>query len=68
MSEEKIADLESRLAFQEQAINDLSDTVYRQEKTILALEKRLSSLSGKLTDMADSIADDGPQHQPPPHY
>ncbi|MDX1570064.1 MAG: SlyX family protein [Xanthomonadales bacterium] len=64
----RIEDLEARLAFQEQAIEQLSDTVYRQEQELTALKRRVKTLSERTSEMAERLADAPDGHEPPPHY
>ena len=64
--EARLTELESRMAHQDQAINDLSKEIYAQQKQIERLEttcKRLVEQSGR---PRDGIA--GDEDEPPPHY
>ncbi len=62
-----IAELESRVAFQEDAIDKLSDVIARQEKDIERLTRMVQILNtqikqidgGPITDVGDQL---------PPHY
>ncbi|MDZ7671173.1 MAG: SlyX family protein [Gammaproteobacteria bacterium] len=57
---------ESKLLFQEDALQQLSDALVAQQARIDKLEARLKALSEQVADQADS-SDESPD-QPPPHY
>ena len=64
---ERIADIESRSAFQEQAFEELSAVVAEQMKQLEALEKKLEALKEKV-ESPGAPGSDAPQNDPPPHY
>jgi len=63
----RIDDLEARLAYQDQAIEDLNATITEQWKQIETLTRHLAELRDR---MSEALADPGPQapEPPPPHY
>lgn len=65
--EERVADLESRLAFQDDAMQTLSDVVYEQERVIERLRLQMQALIKRLEELQGQVgvADDD---VPPPHY
>ncbi|CDF82743.1 hypothetical protein PKB_1380 [Pseudomonas knackmussii B13] len=65
--EQRLADLESRQAFQDDAMQTLSDVVYEQERTIERLRMQMQALLKRLEDLQGQVgvADD---EAPPPHY
>ncbi|MEE9100077.1 SlyX family protein [Pseudomonas sp. QE6] len=65
--EDRVADLESRLAFQDDALQTLSDVVYEQERVIERLRLQMQALIKRLEDLQGQVgvADD---EAPPPHY
>ncbi|MEE4294800.1 MAG: SlyX family protein [Xanthomonadales bacterium] len=66
---ERIDDLESRLAFQDDLIESLNEVVARQDREILRLTQRLAELAAKIEDVAaSSPAASGEGYEPPPHY
>jgi len=66
---ERIDDLESRVAFQDDLIESLNEVVARQDREILRLTQRLAELAAKIEDVAaSSPATSGEGHEPPPHY
>lgn len=66
---ERLDELESRLAFQDDLIESLNEVVARQDREIALLTQRLADLATKFDDLAASAAPaDGSGHEPPPHY
>ena len=65
--EQRVADLESRLAFQDDAMQTLSDVVYEQERHIGRLQLQMQALLRRLEELQGQVgvADD---EAPPPHY
>ncbi len=59
-------DLEIKVTFLEQTVNELSEVLYDQQKTIDQLATRLAELSDRLAagEQADPLA----APQKPPHY
>ena len=63
---ERIDALESRLAYQDQTIEQLNETITAQWKQIDALTRQLSALTERLHE-AESNAP-SPANERPPHY
>jgi len=68
--ESRLDELESRLAFQDDLIENLNEIIARQDRDLARLELRVKSLADKLNDIGESAAMSGsPQgHEVPPHY
>lgn len=66
--ETRITELESRVAFQEDAIDQLSDTVARQAKEIDTLTRMIKILNKNLESLSTGSVIDGGSEPPPPHY
>ncbi len=62
----RLEEVESKLAFQEDALQQLSDALVAQQARIDKLEARLTVLSEQVAEQAEA-SDDSPD-QPPPHY
>ncbi|MAR91734.1 MAG: SlyX family protein [Pseudomonadota bacterium] len=65
--ENRIIDIETRLAFQDDTINQLSDVIYRQQQQIDQLDKTVQLLVDRLQDLLRN----GPEKvldEKPPHY
>ncbi|MEW8550088.1 MAG: SlyX family protein [Candidatus Thiodiazotropha endolucinida] len=65
---DRIIDLESRMAFQEQAIHILSETLIEQQRTIDSLDRTLETLRQRLQALEPSPLQPGETEPPPPHY
>lgn len=63
---ERIDVLETRLTFQDDAIETLNKTITAQWQQIDALTRQVADLSERLQE-AESNAP-GPTNEPPPHY
>lgn len=68
MNEERFVDMETRLAFLEDAQQQLSDVIARQEKEIEALNRRVVALGEQLREVAPNLIADAADEPPPPHY
>lgn len=65
---ERLVELESRVAFQDDLIESLNEIVARQDREILLLSKRVADLESKVEDIAAAAPAAGDGHEPPPHY
>lgn len=65
--DEKFVDLETRIAFLEDAQQQLSDVIARQEKELERLARRVQALEEQLRQAMPSLVTDA-GHEPPPHY
>lgn len=65
---ERLERLETTLAYQDQAIEDLSKTVTAQWAEIAELKRLIGNLGERLRDIADNPALAEPPEPPPPHY
>jgi SlyX protein len=66
--EERITELELRFMQQENTIQELSDTVYRQEQAIVRLERDLGILAQQLRTVASTNTGEVDVDERPPHY
>lgn len=66
MNEERLEQLESKIAFLEQANAQLSDEVLHQQGLLLRLQARLRDLESLLA--ADKPAEPNAADERPPHY
>lgn len=60
--------LETLVAFQEQAIEDLNKTITDQWKEIAALQRLVSNYADALREIQANPALSGAPEPPPPHY
>ncbi len=63
--EERIMELESRVAFQDQTIRDLDEVVRLFSNRVEQLERRVSELASGLRSGREEV---GPHDEQPPHY
>ena len=66
--EESIVDLQTRLAFQEAGLEELTLTVVRQQRTIEQLGQELERLRRQLRAAVESNILAPHEDTPPPHY
>ena len=65
--ESRMADLESRQAFQDDALQTLSDVVAEQQRLIDRLQMQLAALAGRQEELSGQLS--GEQDEaPPPQY
>ena len=65
---ERLEKLETTIAYQDQAIEDLNKTVLAQPAEIAQLKRLIGNLGERVREIADNPAlAEGPE-PPPPHY
>jgi SlyX protein len=66
----RLDELEARLAFQDDLIENLNDVVARQDRELARLTRKLANLEDRLQDLAASASGGGEAsgHEVPPHY
>ena len=67
MSEERLVDIEIKLAHQEQLLGDLDQIVTDQQAKIMQLEALCTKLIDRVRSFAESSVE-APQDEKPPHY
>lgn len=65
--DQRLIDLETRIAFQEDSIQALSDEIYRQQKELDRLQQLCSIMLQRLQDVSTG-GPTGPVDEKPPHY
>lgn len=65
---ERLDELESRFAFQDELIGVLNPQVAHQEKRIASLEEELRSLRRELGMLRTALSHDATTEAPPPHF
>lgn len=68
MMEERIVELETRLAFQEEVIHHLNQTVSDQQRQVDTLMQTVEMLKQRLQSLSPSPVGSGEPEPPPPHY
>ena len=65
---DKIEDLECKLAFQEQSIEELNDALSQQQILISKMQDQMKYVANKVKNMDTSNMADPSEETPPPHY
>jgi SlyX protein len=69
MSEQRLVDIETKIAFQEKSLKDLNDVIYEQQREIDRLRGICDLLVQRVKDLSDFMpGSDGPADEKPPHY
>jgi uncharacterized coiled-coil protein SlyX len=68
MQTESLEDVQSKIAFLEQAIAELSDVVFRQHKEIQLLQVQLNAVKERLDSARSDEATRSVEQERPPHY
>lgn len=63
--EERIIELEARVAYQDKTIGDLDEVVRLFASRVERLERRVAGLAQAVLEGHEEV---GPAHDPPPHY
>lgn len=66
--EERLNELETRLAFLDDALAGLSAAEAETAQRMLAIERTLAQLRVELATIRTGLGDDVHQEPPPPHY
>jgi uncharacterized coiled-coil protein SlyX len=65
---ERLEQIETKIAYLEKANNDLSDVIYRQRQEIEALQAQLSQLKDRLEAAQNQPTPYTLEEERPPHY
>ena len=65
---ERLTELEVRVAFQDQNFQELNEVVTRQQTQIDSLVKDLAMLKSQWAGLAPSLVIPQQEEKPPPHY
>jgi SlyX protein len=68
MNEERIIEIEIKLARQEDLVESLNQMVYQQQKKIDELAALCAALARRTRDMSSSDSERQPADEKPPHY
>jgi len=66
--EERLTELESRIAFQEDTIQKLNDVIVQQQHLIEQIVIKQKIMQDQLSAMEPSLLADQERETPPPHY
>ena len=68
MSEERLIELETKLAFQETIVEELNEIVTRQQQQLDILQSAIEQLNDRLKSASEETVMEPAQERPPPHY
>ncbi len=68
MEDNRLNDIEAKLAHQELAVSDLNDVIYRQQQQLDQLEKRCQQLLRRVQQLEQYRDSEGAEEDLPPHY
>ena len=67
MSDDRITNLEIKLSFTEDLIDQLNETIYKQQQQIEFLYRELKSIKEQ-ANSGDGVGNNNPKDEIPPHY
>lgn len=68
MNDETLEQIQTKIAYLESAVAELSDVVFRQHREMQALEVKLKTLSDRLSGAQTDEGPRPPEQERPPHY
>jgi SlyX protein len=68
MNDDAVEQLETKIAFLEGAVNELSDVVFKQQREILALNEGIALLSSRFDTLKAAEPGYTAEEERPPHY
>ena len=66
--QERLTEIEIKLAHLERTVNDLSDVLVKQHDLIDGLRDRYDRLSARVAGLADGLTGEQQPGEKPPHY
>ena len=66
--EQRLIELETKLAFQETTLHELNDIVTAQQEKIDILQAAIQELHERMKSMSEEAVRDLKDEPPPPHY
>jgi len=68
MSEDRLIDIETKLAHLDQAMHELNAVVTRHQENLTRLERLFTALTEQVSQMHEMRGRDAGDAEPPPHY
>ncbi len=70
MTDERLINIEEKITFQEDLIEELNKTVFQQQQKLERLERMYVALAGQVRSIAESGGEDSKSlaNERPPHY
>lgn len=67
-NEDRLVDIEIKIARQEDLVDTLNKTIYAQQKKIDELETLCAALARHIREIREAAREGGPVNEKPPHY
>ncbi|EAT12140.1 SlyX family protein [Bermanella marisrubri] len=67
-SDEQITDLQMRIAFLENNVEEMNQVITQQQAQITLLERALKHINSRLDEVGSSQIKGADEETPPPHY
>ena len=68
MNEDRLVQIETKLAHQEQMLMELDDALTTQQSTIMTLERMCASMAERMQSLSGDETASPPGDERPPHY
>ncbi len=68
MTEERLIQIETKLAHQDQTLIELNDALAEQQAAIMSLEQLCAAIAERLRSLGDGESSAPPEDERPPHY
>lgn len=68
MIEERLTNIEAKISFQEDLVEELNKTVYQQQQKLDRLEAVCESLARHVQSLTETRNEGMPANERPPHY
>ena len=68
MDQDKLTELEIKLAFQDKNVKELNAVIYEQQKRMDALEKTVKLMKDRMKALVEAESGQGIPDEKPPHY
>ena len=68
MSDERLVDIETKLAHQEHLLIELNDAITKQQEKIMQLEELCGSLVDRVRSIVEVLPGEAAGDETPPHY
>jgi len=68
MSDERLVDIETKLAHQEHLLIELNGVITKQQEKIMQLEELCGSLVDRVRSIGEALPEEGTGNEVPPHY
>lgn len=66
--QQQVVELQTQLAFQEQAISELGGVLASQQHDLTALQREWVSVKERYASLREQLPDSNPVDEKPPHY